>query len=137
MSRARPAIERREERIRSWTPSRNVEIANVEIERITENLKIEVIMCFRLNNLRNLSGICQEKILFSSQLPSLPVILYHQIPTHPAHIHLKFNIDHWRPGKVPAESVSPCRTNAIEQNILYQSVQSMHRVHIHRIDHLP
>ena len=106
MSRARPAIERREERIRNCTPSRIVEIANVEIERIIEDLGKEVIMYFRLNNLRNLSGICQEKILFSCQsTPSLPMILYHQITTHPSHIHLKFNIDHWRPGKVPAETV--------------------------------
>ena len=62
MNSARPAIERREERMNSCTPSRIVETANVEIERIIENLEIEVIMCFRLDNLRNLSGICQEKI---------------------------------------------------------------------------
>ena len=124
----RPAIERREDRVcsctpvnccRSCTPFRIVEIANVEIERIIEDLGIEVIMYFRLNNLRNLSGICQEKISFRSQTtPFLPIVLYHQIPTHPAHIHLKFNIDHWRPGKVPAKAVPPSRSHAIEQNIL-------------------
>ena len=68
MSRARPAIERREERMNSCAPPRIVEIANVEIERIIEDLGKEVIMYFRLNNLRNLSGICQEKILFSCRL---------------------------------------------------------------------
>ena len=66
--RSRPAIERRKERIRNCTPSRIVEIANVEIERIIEDLEKEVIMYFRLNNLRNLSGICQEKISFRGQL---------------------------------------------------------------------
>ena len=72
MHRACPAIERREERIRRCTPPRIVEIANVEIERIIEDLRIEVIMYLRLNNLRNLSGICQEKISFRSQFtPSL------------------------------------------------------------------
>ena len=37
MSRARPAIERRKERICSCTPLCVVEIANVEIERIIED----------------------------------------------------------------------------------------------------
>ena len=37
MSRARPAIERREERMRICTSPRIVEIANVEIERIIED----------------------------------------------------------------------------------------------------
>ena len=68
MSRTRPAIERRKERIRNCTPSRIVEIANVEIERIIEDLEKEVIIYFRLNNLRNLSGICQEKISISGRL---------------------------------------------------------------------
>ena len=72
MSKARPAIERRKERIRNCTPPRIVEIANVEIERIVEDLKMKLIMCLRLNNLRNLSGICQGKILFRGQpSPSL------------------------------------------------------------------
>ncbi len=115
MSSARPAIERREERIRSCTPSRIVEIANVEIERIIEDRGIEVIMYLRLNNLRNLSGICQEKISFRSRpTPFLSIVLYHHLPTHPTHIHLKFNIDHWWPGKMPAESVPPNRSHAIE-----------------------
>ena len=71
----RPAMERRKKRIRSCTPLCIVEIANVEIERIIEDLEIEVIMYFRLNNLRNLSGICQEKILFRSQSPFPPIVL--------------------------------------------------------------
>ena len=83
----RPAIERREDRVcsctpvnccRSCTPLRIVEIANVEIERIIENLEIEVIMYFRLDNLRNLSGICQEKISFRGgyQPVQSPIRLY-------------------------------------------------------------
>ena len=82
MSKARPAIERRKERIRSCTPLRIVEIANVEIERIVEDLGIEVIMYFRLNNLRNLSGICQEKTLFRCQLSVHPA-LSSQLPIRP------------------------------------------------------
>ena len=72
MNRACPAIERRKERIRSCTPPRIVEIANVEIERIVEDIKIKLTMCLRLNNLRNLSGICQGKILFSCRLSVHP-----------------------------------------------------------------
>lgn len=82
MSRARPAIERREERMNSCTPPRIVEIANVEIERIIEDLGTEVIMYFRLNNLRNLSGICQEKTLFRCQLSVYPA-LSSQLPVRP------------------------------------------------------
>ncbi len=74
----RPAIERREDRVCSCTPLRIVEIANVEIERIIENLGIEVIICFRVSNLRNLSGICQEKISFrgGDQPMQSPIRLY-------------------------------------------------------------
>ena len=39
MNSARPAIERREERMNSCTSSRIVETANVEIERVIENLE--------------------------------------------------------------------------------------------------
>ncbi len=82
MSRARPAIERREERMNSCTPPRIVEIANVEIERIVEDLKIKLIMCLRLNNLRNLSGICQEKISFRKS--AHPVPIHSPISPYPA-----------------------------------------------------
>ena len=78
----RPAIERRKERICSCTPLCVVEIANVEIERIVEDRGIEVIMYFRLNNLRNLSGICQEKTLFRCQLSVHPA-LSSQLPVRP------------------------------------------------------
>ena len=33
-------------------------------------------MYFRLNNLRNLSGICQEKILFNCQLSVHPALVW-------------------------------------------------------------
>ena len=65
----RPAIERRADRMHSCASLRVVEIANVEIERITEDLKKKSDNIFRLDNLRNLRGICQEKILFRSRHP--------------------------------------------------------------------